>query len=124
MAATSPDRCHAEFAEAFNVGDLDALCDMYEPDAVYVPGAGAQPIRGISAIRKALADYLAMKPKMEIETVFAHQNGELALLRSKWTISATADGSAVERSGNSSEVIRRQADGTWRQIIDHPYGAS
>ena len=124
MAATSPTVCHAEFAAAFNAGDLDALCDMYEPDAVFVPEPGAQPVRGWDAIRTAMAGLLALKPKKEIETVFAHQNGDLALLRSRWRLRAAGpDGQPVEMSGSSTEVIRRQPDGAWRQVIDHPFGA-
>jgi uncharacterized protein (TIGR02246 family) len=124
MPITSPGKSHTEFAAAFNAGDLDALCDMYEPDSVFVPEPGAAAIRGTAAIRDALANYLAMKPKMEIETVYAHENGDLALLRANWKLTATGpDGQPVEMNGSSSEVLRRQADGTWRQIIDHPFGA-
>ena len=64
-----------------------------------------------------------MKPVMTIENTFAHQNGDLALLRGKWSLSATdADGNPIKISGNSSELVRRQADGGWRQVIDDPYG--
>jgi uncharacterized damage-inducible protein DinB len=33
-----------------------------------------------------------------------------------------AEGALVE--GASSEVVRRQADGTWKYVIDHPFGAN
>lgn len=29
----------------------------------------------------------------------------------------------MEFSSRTSEVARHQADGTWRYVIDHPYGA-
>jgi ketosteroid isomerase-like protein len=46
--------------------------------------------------------------------------GELALLRAKWALRATApDGSAVERTGRMAAVARRQADGSWRYVIDN-----
>jgi len=125
MAITSPSQCHAEFAAAFNAGDLDALCDMYEPDAVFVPEPGANAVQGIDTIRSALAGYLAIKPRIEIETVFVHENGDIALLRARWKLAAAdPEGNLVEMNGSSSEVIRRQPDGAWRQVIDHPFGAS
>jgi hypothetical protein len=31
-------------------------------------------------------------------------------------------GNAVELSGQASDVLRRQADGTWLLVIDNPYG--
>jgi hypothetical protein len=31
------------------------------------------------------------------------------------------DGSAVSMSGDTSEVIRKQSDGTWRYVIDDPF---
>lgn len=124
MPMTSPQQAHAEFATAFNAGDLDALCDMYEPDAVFIPEPDAQPQKGIDAIRESLAAYLLMKPKIEIETLYAYENGALALLRSRWSLSGTdPEGKPIDMSGSSVEVIRRQADGTWRQIIDDPFGA-
>ena len=124
MAATSPLTAHAEFAAAFNAGDLDALCDMYEADAIFVPANGATPIKGIDGIRAALNGFLVMKPKMEIETIYASENGDLALLRSRWKLKAIdTEGNLIEQHASSVEVLRRQPDGTWRQIIDQPYGA-
>ena len=39
-----------------------------------------------------------------------------------WTMSAKgSDGAPIERAGRAIEVVRRQADGTWRVAIDDPY---
>ena len=125
MAITAPSKAHVEFVTAFNAGDLDALCDMYEPSALMPSEPGTKPSVGIDAVRETLRGYLGMKPIMQIESTFAHQNGELALLRAHWSIKASApDGSNIEMSGDSVELIRRQPDGTWRYVIDHPFGAS
>jgi len=125
MAITAPTKAHAEFATAFNARDLDALCDMYEPTALMPSDPGAQPAQGIEAIRETLKGYLGMKPIMQIESKFVHQNGDLAVLRAHWSVKGAApDGSNVEMSGDSVELIRRQPNGTWRYVIDHPFGAS
>lgn len=41
-----PHALNREWAAAFNAGDLDTLMGMYEPDAVLVPGPGAEPVQG------------------------------------------------------------------------------
>ena len=50
---------------------------------------------------------------------------ELALYHSKWSMRGTGpDGAQVEVSGQSSDVLRRQADGTWKIAIDNPWGTT
>jgi ketosteroid isomerase-like protein len=50
---------------------------------------------------------------------------ELALLRSQWEMTGRdLSGQPLEPTRHSStEVVRRQSDGTWRYVIDHPSGA-
>ena len=33
------------------------------------------------------------------------------------------NGNTVEMEGNGVEIVRRQADGTWKFIIDNPWGS-
>jgi len=62
----------------------------------------------------------------DCDRLFAeHVNaGDLeALLDNDWSFTAKgADGGSTERAGRALEVVRRQADGTWRFAIDDPYG--
>jgi ketosteroid isomerase-like protein len=57
MAATEPEQMHGTFEEAFNAGDIDALMELYEPDATLVPQPGALA-EGTAAIRESLAWFL------------------------------------------------------------------
>ena len=67
---------------------------------------------------------LALKPKFELEFKKAVQAGDIALLFSEWTLSATnPDGNAVEMEGRTSDVARRQPDGRWLVVIDNPSGS-
>lgn len=51
----------------------------------------------------------------------ARPSEDLAVLFNHWTIRGTnEDGSALEISGKAMEIVRRQADGTWRFVFDHP----
>ncbi len=52
-------------------------------------------------------------------TRYAVEQGDIALLSNAWTFEM--DGAPVA-SSVTAEVARRQPDGSWRYIIDNPYG--
>jgi uncharacterized protein (TIGR02246 family) len=123
MAAQRPEDVHRLFEEAFNAADLDALVALFEPEAVTFDSQG-QLAEGSQAIGEALQSFLEWKPQIKLETKSAIQVGDLALLRGEWQMKGTnPDGEPIEIGHKSSEVVRRQADGTWRFVIDHPFGA-
>src|SRR5437899_2814124 len=120
-SAASPEDLHKLFVQALNSGDLDALVALYAWDGFLMARSG--PARGISAIRKALAQYVAMKPTIQLTTQRVVQVGDTALLVANWRFQGTnTDGGDVSASGTSIEVARRQPDGSWRYFIDLPYG--
>ena len=124
MPARKPEECDTLLVEAINRGDLEAALALYEPNASFVQDSG-EVITGLGAIRGVMQSFLALKPKFTL-TVKAVQSGDggLALLRAKWSLAGTGpDGKPVTMSGNSTEVVRRQSDGTWRFVIDNPRGA-
>ena len=122
MPARKPEECDLLLGEALNAGDLEAAVALYEPNASFVQQPG-QVVTGRAAIREVMQGFLAVKPKLKIE-VNAVQGGDVALLRSKWSLNGTGpDGKPVTMSGNGTEVVRRQADGTWLFVIDNPNGA-
>lgn len=123
MAARSPEEVHQQFAKIMNAGDVEALVALYESEAKLVPQPG-QVATGKDAIRAALQSLLGLKPQIHIETRNVIQAGDLASLRSRWRLAGVGpDGRSVETVGNGTEVIRRQADGTWLLVIDNPFGA-
>src|SRR6266571_3911678 len=63
-SAASPEDLHKLFVQALNSGDLAALVALYAFDGFLMARSG--PARGISAIRKALAEYVAMKPTIQL----------------------------------------------------------
>ena len=58
-SAASPGDLHKLFEQALNSGDLDALVALYASDGFLMARSG--PARGISEIRKALAEYVAIE---------------------------------------------------------------
>ena len=124
MPARKPEECDTLLIEAANRGDLEAAVALYEPNASFVLESG-EVVTGLAAVREVMQGFLALKPRFTIE-VKAVQSGDgsLALTRAKWSMTGTGpDGKPVTMSGNSTEVVRRQSDGTWRFVIDNPRGA-
>jgi|SRR6185369_2895455 len=121
MPAIRPEEIDHLFAKAFSAGDLEALVALYEPDAALVPKAG-QVVIGRDAIREALQGFLTLCGEFRLEVKSVVETGDLALVRSDWSLAGTAPGGClVDLSGRASEVVRRQPDGTWLYIIDNPF---
>ena len=121
MPAKHPDDMPATFEQAFNTGDIDQVLALYESDAVLVPEPG-QVVHGLAAIREALQGFLALKLPIRLERKRVLVMGDIALVSSSWTLKGVGpDGSAVDLGGNTTEVIRRQVDDTWRYVIDDPF---
>jgi ketosteroid isomerase-like protein len=44
-------------------------------------------------------------------------------LRGVWSFNGTGpDGEPVQLAANNADVLRRQPDGSWRFVIDNPWG--
>ena len=123
MAPRTPVEVHQRFAAALASNDIDSLVNLYEQDAVLIPEPGRW-IQGRENIRANLKEMLATKPRLESETTAVVRSGDIAMLRSRWSLIGTRpDGSAVRLSGESTEIVRMQPDGTWKCVIDNPYSA-
>ena len=122
MAARTPEDVDRLFAELLTAGKLDPLVALYEPQAALMPSPGKLVI-GTAAVRDSLAGFLAGKPKMTLTARVVAQSGEPAVTSAKWELAMTGpDGKPAQMNGESVEVVRRQPDGTWRVVIDLPFG--
>ena len=122
--ARTPSDVDRLFAEALSSGDLEGALAMYEPDACFDDGDGS-PAYGHEQIMAKLADLIALDPTLDCYEIDVVENGDMAVLRARWTFSGTnSDGASFDLQGRSIEVVRRQPDGTWRFVIDLPSGAS
>ena len=117
------DQIYADFAKCLNAGDMEGLLDLYEPDAVFVRGPGDH-VSGRAELRAVLQGFLDTKGQISFKVRHAVQNGDIALLSNEYTLQGTdPEGKPFTMSGKTSEVLRRQPDGRWLFIIDHPSGA-
>jgi uncharacterized protein (TIGR02246 family) len=124
MPAHAPEEVAQLWAESLTAGNLEALVELYEPDATLVAQPG-EVVTGVEAIREVLSALLAMEPTFNLEVRKVLQTGELALSFADWTLSGTGpEGEAIEMAAQTSDVLRRQADGTWCFVIDNPFGSA
>jgi ketosteroid isomerase-like protein len=122
MPANTPEEVHELFAKYFSAGDLESLMSLYEAEATIVSQPG--PVTGTAAIREVMNTFLGLKPQFHLEVKKAFQANDIALLFSTWTLKGTdPSGGEVETAGQTSDVVRRQPDGTWLLVIDIPHGA-
>jgi uncharacterized protein (TIGR02246 family) len=124
-APTSPAQLMTVFAQRAARGDADGLLALYEPDAVFEPERGVTR-RGPAEIASALEELAGIRPQIrydgEPDVVVV---GDVALVSSSWRMEVRLPDGTIHREGGlSADVLRRQADGTWRVLIDQPRGAT
>ena len=122
MGATQPDDVIKAWISLFNAGDLDGLLsEMYQDDVVLVPGPGAEHVAGKEAVRPVLEQFLGMKGTMSLVAGHCVVNGDVALCHDHWRLDIPG---AEPAEGTTADVVRRQPDGTWKYLIDNPFGAA
>ena len=123
MAAHTPEAVHAEWMKAFNAGNLAAMVALYEPDAAVVSEPGGDVVSGLPALKENLEGYLSLAGQIDLRLQRCIRSGDLAILYSGWAMTGQApDGSEVSLKGQTTDVVRRQEDGTWLVVIDNPFG--
>ena len=122
MTAKRPEEVIELFALSLNRGDVDAAIRLYESEAVFAPQPGEE-VTGREAIRDALQQFAALKPRLRGEITKVLTAGDVALVQNRWQLEGTQpDGDPVEMRGHSADVLRRASDGSWRILIDDPWG--
>jgi uncharacterized protein (TIGR02246 family) len=108
--------------KGINVGDLDSLMTLYEADACFATQPG-QLAKSPESISQSLRNFINMNGKLDLKVKRVLQASDLALVITEWSFSGTGpDGNPVNMAAKSADVLRHQADGTWRFVIDNPWG--
>jgi uncharacterized protein (TIGR02246 family) len=122
MKADTPEQVIELFASALGRGDVDGAMTLYEPEATLAPRPGEQ-VTGLEAIRGAVEQFAALKPRLTGDITKVLTADGVALVMNRWRLSgAQPDGTPVEMRGHSADVLRRDAEGGWRILIDDPWG--
>jgi uncharacterized protein (TIGR02246 family) len=122
MPTATPEQVLESIVTGINSGNLDSLMPLYERDAAFAtqPGSLAP---GAPGIRAALGGFISMNGELDLEVTRVLEVDDLALVIGVWTFNGTgSDGEPVQLAAKNADVLRRQADGSWRFVIDNPWG--
>jgi uncharacterized protein (TIGR02246 family) len=121
-STTTPERLLEAIVGGINSGDIESLMPLYESDAAFVPEPGVLA-PGAGGIRQSLNGFIAMNGRLDLDVTRVLEVDDLALVIGVWSFDGTGpDGEPVHLAANNADVLRRQADGTWRFVIDNPWG--
>ena len=122
MSTVTPEELLSSVTECINSGNLDSLMMLYESDACFASQPG-QFIKGRDSIRQSIQGFVDMKGKLESKVKRVLRAADLALVISEWSFNGTGpEGNPVNIASTATDVLRQQPDGTWRVIIDNPWG--
>ena len=118
----TPEQVLNTVVEGINSGNLESLMALYEAEACFATQPG-QLAKNPESIRDSLRNFIDLKGKLDLKVKRVLQASDLALVTTEWSFSGTgADGKPVNLSAKSADVLRQQSDGTWRFVIDNPWG--
>src|SRR5918995_947320 len=121
----TPEEVLNSILEGINSGNIDSLMTLYEHEACFAVQPG-QIAKGQQGIRQSLQGFINMRGKLELKVKRVLQASDLALVISEWSFNGTGtDGNPVSLTEKTAaDVLRQQSDGTWRFVIDNPWGTS
>lgn len=112
-----------KMTSSFEAGDLDKVMQTYEAGQtiMFQPG---EPVTDPDIARQGFEQFLAISPKFSYSGHEVIVQGDIAVHIAPWQMSGTdPEGKSVSADGLSVAVLRRQADGAWKMVIDNPYGS-
>ena len=122
VSTETPEQVLEAVVEGINTGNIETLMALYEPEAAFATQPG-RLAPGLGGIRDALGGFVAMNGKLDLEVSRVLEVGDLALVVGDWSFSGTdLQGAPVKLAARNADVLRRQGDGSWRFVIDNPWG--
>jgi uncharacterized protein (TIGR02246 family) len=124
VSTETPEHVLEAIVEGVNTGNLEMLLSLYEPDAAFAAQPGILA-HGLAGVCESLDGFLAMQGKLDLEVTRVLEVDDLALVVGQWSFTGTGpDGEPVQLAAKNADVLRRQADGSWRFVIDNPWGTA
>ena len=120
----TPKEFLISYVKKFNSGDISSLISLYETEACFVSETG-EVVKGIENVRQYLQSFINMNGRIESKIIGVVQTNDIALVNTEWSFNGSGpDGKAVTITGKATDVLRQQSDGTWRILIDNPWGTN
>jgi ketosteroid isomerase-like protein len=120
----TPKEFLISYVKKFNSGDISSLISLYETEACFASQEG-EVVKGIENVRQRLQSFINMNGRIESKVIGVVQTNDIALVNTEWSFNGSGpDGKAVTITGKATDVLRQQSDGTWRILIDNPWGTN
>ena len=108
--------------DGINAGNIESLIPLYETEAAFAAQPGSLA-HGLAGVRESLGGFIAMKGKLDLKVTRVLEASDLSLVTGVWSFTGTGpDGKPLRLEAKSADVLRRQKDGSWRMVIDNPWG--
>jgi ketosteroid isomerase-like protein len=122
VSTATPEQVLATIVTGINSGDLESLMPLYESEAAFASEPGTLA-HGAAGIGQALGGFISMNGELDLKVTRVLEVDDLALVIGVWSFEGTGpDGEPVRLEAQNADVLRRQADGSWRFVIDNPWG--
>jgi ketosteroid isomerase-like protein len=120
----TPEQVLEAIVAGINAGQLESLMPLYETNAAFAAEPGSL-VHGPAGVREALSGFISMRGRLDLRVTRVLEVDDLALVIGVWSFDGTGpDGEPVRLEASNADVLRRQADGTWRFVIDNPWGVA
>lgn len=111
-----------KMTKSFHERDIVGVMNSYEANALVVFEPG-NPIADAAVLKTAFESAFAINPIFDYSGHEVFVNGDMAMHIAPWHMKGKApDGTAIEQSGLSIAILRKQEDGEWLMIFDNPHG--
>lgn len=122
VRAETPEHAVELLDCAFNAGDLEAVLAFYEDNATVVPSPNTI-LRGGAQLRAFFESALRSGSHAQQLKMRVFETDGIALFLSRWTLGPTnTTPGTCEQIFVATTVFRKQADGSWKILIDNPFG--
>lgn len=120
MSVQDPAQLHHAFENAINAHDVDAVLALYDPNGIAVQLDGSE-CTGEGPMRAMVEGLVAGIVSIKGTDRKLFVADDVALSSGTWIAEIRLpDGTLVTQEGTTAEVARRQADGSWKFVIDDP----